>query len=412
MILRGEALPPTELRGLPPHPSLEESSITEYPITSSSSTVRLPKRSAAMKGSRRISSTSSIPSVRDRVSHSPASSVPIVGNQPPSYSFGLHHDIPPNMASTNTLSGDIRPNSALELALINLVLPHTPFLLLPLHPGRFLALLSLPISNPQRPHPALLYILFSEAATILEQNLPTPILPPQHSLPFGQSYSPPISPFSQPMDLEWLSQNVKGTSLQLLERARRELDIGIRGVDRPFDLLRASIGIARKLYSLGRFIEGWNIPVSRLLISCGLHRQTGTLMPPHPHPPPHHISLNDPVGHSRPGSSSSDQPIDMASLPQPFAPAHRYITTHSNVPGGGASEFPVLRMRPVILPPCRDEIDLAERVATFWAAKQQDWESGCGWGWTTSLADDECTTMWPWGYGGAEVSGPGAEAGT
>ena len=48
-------------------------------------------------------------------------------------------------------------------------------------------------------------------------------------------------------------------------------------------------------------------------------------------------------------------------------------------------------MRPVVLPPTRDEIELAERVMTFWAVKYQEWEMSVGWGWSVSLADEECT---------------------
>jgi len=270
---------------------------------------------------------------------------------------------------------DIAPNSPLELALINIVLPYTPYLLMPIHPQRFLTLLNLPHADPQRPHPALLYILFAEAVNILEQNIPVPKLPrPPPSL-FPNNFSPPMP--APPVDSAYILQHVSGMSSSLLERARSELDAGIRSVDRPFDLVRAAVGIARHLYGLGRFIEGWNIPVSRLAISCGLHRMSGEFVPP------------------------DGNPGDMQAMPKPYAPSYNYLHSTSSAT---SISLPVLRMRPVIIPPARDEIELAERVMTFWSAKAQDWESGTGWGWTLSMADEECTTEFAWGWGSVEVS--------
>lgn len=292
---------------------------------------------------------------------------------PPPVSLHSFRDLGVNQQGMNR-SSDIVPNSPLELALINIVLPHTPHLLIPLHPQRFLALLSLPAHDPQRPHPALLYVLFTEAVRILERDIPPPSYPARPSSLFPQSFAPPLP--SPTMDRSSLLPLVQGTSLNLLERARTELEHGIRNVDRPFDLVRASIGIARHLYSLGRFIEGWSIPVSRLTISCGLHRQTGNIVPPG-------------------GSNTADI------LPLPYAPSHFYM--HNNLLSTPIGPFPVLRMRPMIIPPPRDEIEAAERNLTFWSAKMQDWEAGVGWGWTTAMADEECTTEWPWSWGSPAV---------
>lgn len=272
---------------------------------------------------------------------------------------------------------EIPANSHLELALIHVVLPYTPFLLMPIHPQRFAALLSLPSNDPGRPHPTLLYILFAEAVNILDNKIPFPKMPrpPRSLFPQSQILTPPMPSPPSPADTTYLLQNVSGMTLSLLERARSELDAGIRNVDRPFDLVRAAIGIARHLYGLGRFIEGWNIPVSRLLISCGLHRMTGDFIPP---------------------DGNHD---GMEAMPKPYAQSYHFLAQNW-APG---TNLPVLRMRPVIIPPARDEIELAERVMTFWSAKAQDWESGTGWGWTLSMADEECTTEWPWGWGSAEV---------
>lgn len=149
------------------------------------------------------------------------------------------------------------------------------------------------------------------------------------------------------------------------------------------DLLRAAIGITRYLYSLGRFIEGWNVPVARLVISCGLHRITGIIVPPHP-----------------PLANGEYPPTDF--MPRPYASTSFYLQHHaySALP----HRAPSLRMRSIIVPPPRDEIDLAERTMTFWAAKALDWAASIGWGWSTSMSDDDCSTEWPWGMGGAEVS--------
>nr|XP_019049274.1 hypothetical protein I302_03056 [Kwoniella bestiolae CBS 10118]OCF28204.1 hypothetical protein I302_03056 [Kwoniella bestiolae CBS 10118] len=302
------------------------------------------------------------------------------------FSLVSHIDVTHPMPSLNPSRTDIPPNSSLELALIQAVLPFAPFIGIPVHSARFLALLTLPPADIRRPHPALLYILFAQAVRVLELDRPVPKLPPTPPGMFPQSFAPPLPPPS--MDRNMILSQVGGTSLILLERARAELDRGIRSVDRPFDLTRAAIGIAWMLYSMGHFIEGWNIPVSRLLISCGLHRITGTYIPPE-------------------GGSGIDPDL----IPKPYAPSHQYAHSHSirhlSNPFSNKSQsdmdLPVVRMRPIIIAPARDEIELAERVATFWAAKMQDWEAGIGWGWSVSLADEICTTEWGWGSGSVET---------
>lgn len=313
------------------------------------------------------------------ISTSPLSSTtPSISHTgPPPLSLHSHRDFTAQSSGVGSQRLDIPPNSSLESALVNIVLPHTPYLSMPLHPQRFLALLSLPAHDPSRPHPALLYILFAEAVLVLERQTPppNPICPPMSHF---SNIFPPAMP-TPPSNTEALLSHVQGMSPTFLERARVELDNGIRNVDRPFDLARASIGIARHLYSLGRFIEGWNIPVSKLVISCGLHRLTGN-----------HYTIDGTYDHSL---------TTINPLPQPYAPAHHYSLGIQQMTTADGSQVPILRMRPVIIPPARDEIDVAERTATFWAAKMQDWQAGCGWGWSTSMTDDECTTQWPWGWG-------------
>jgi hypothetical protein len=51
-------------------------------------------------------------------------------------------------------------------------------------------LLTLPPNEPQRPHPALLYILLAEAVRILERSIPRPQLPRPPTSLFPQTFSP------------------------------------------------------------------------------------------------------------------------------------------------------------------------------------------------------------------------------
>lgn len=275
--------------------------------------------------------------------------------------------------STNMHTVTIPPHSPLELALIVVVLPHTPFLSMPIHPQRFLASLRLPVDHPDRPHPALLYVLFAEAVRILEKATPDPAPP-----------STPTYHASNRPDAAAILPHVQGTALELLARARTELAAGVSAVDRPFDLVRAATGIARYLYSLGRFIEGWNLPVMRLVVMCGLHRLSNTIVP----------------GLGVQNQSTPDDPF----LPPPNALPSQYAHAHRPKMQYDEHELPTLRMKPVIIPPPRDWIELMERKQAFWAAKALDWAAGIGWGWADSLADSECTTAWPLEWSETNVS--------
>lgn len=311
---------------------------------------------------------------------------------PTPLSLHSYRDLPTSRPTVNSRSIDVQPNSHLELALIQVVLPHTPYLLIPLHTQRFLAQLSLPTTDPDRPHPALLYILFAEAVNVLEKRIPPPNPPRSPTSVFPHPASaPPLSP----QDIANTLWQVQGMGLSFLERARKELDNGIRNVDRPFDLVRAAVGIARHLYGLGRFIEGWNIPVARLLVSCGIHRMSGNFIPPDGS-----LVMPSPLDAQQDHSREKSNPY----LAKPYPPAHHYLNTKTHTAGPDGRKYPITRMRPVIIPPPRDEIELAERTMTFWAAKMQDWEAGCGWGWSLCLSDEECTTEWGWGWGSVEVS--------
>ncbi|XAO23238.1 hypothetical protein I312_102016 [Cryptococcus bacillisporus CA1280] len=212
------------------------------------------------------------------------------------------------------------------------------------------------------------------AVSHLERGIPPPC-PPERPLDLFPSMSPPF-PIT-PLNTGFILSQLRGTSGPLLARARLELDQGIREVDRPFDLTRAAIGIAHALYRRGNFVEGWTMPVASLVVACGLHRISGNCVPP-------------------PTSSKG-----IPGLPQPYAHPDYYWNAHT--PSQVIPDRQELRMRPVLIPPARDEIEIAERVMTFWAGKQQMWISSGGWGWSDPLPDAECTTEWPWGWGHVEA---------
>ena len=326
---------------------------------------------------------------------------PLSGDSSGPYSVG--NALPPNLTPVNAASAstDIPPQSLLESALIRTIMPYLPFILMPVHPERFFALLSLPTGDPRRPHPALLYVMFAEAVRVVEQRIPPPTDPAGASTSSGGSSQGLLNP-----DGAFILQHLIGSFLTLLERARVELDRGVRNVDRPFDLVRAAVGITRCLYSLGRFIEAFSTPVARLVVSCGLHRATGTIVPPPATRGSGTSSLVENLQRISTSTSISTSSTYAESglnvLPEPYAPAQYYLHLHSSA--RPVSTYPIMRMRPTILPPPRDEIDVAERSATFWAAKVQDWEAGTGWGWSLGLDDNECTVRWPWGSGVPEVS--------
>ncbi|ODO07251.1 hypothetical protein L198_00830 [Cryptococcus wingfieldii CBS 7118] len=301
-------------------------------------------------------------------------STPYVGSQP--------LIMPPPLSSASPhMELDIIPGSSIELALIQYILPYTPHLLIPVHPERLLAELSLSSHDPSRPHPALLYVLFSEAVRHLEAGIPPTSLPKPPYL-FHPSLTPPIP--STGINRDSLLAHLGGTAPLLLERARHELDVGIRQFGRVFDLSRAAVGIARSLYTQGRFVEGWSIPVANLAIACGLHRISGGYIPPPPSIPP---------------------ATKIASIPDPYAREHEY--SHAHTYGRPQVGQPQLRMKVVLVPPARDEIEVAERVMTFWAVKRQCWTMSIGWGWPDPLPDEECTTEWPWGWGHVELGQAG-----
>ena len=243
---------------------------------------------------------------------------------------------------------------------------------MPVHGQRLLANIALPPSDTQRPHPALLYILFAEAGRVYEAGTPRPTSSPPRSY-FSQHATtiPVLRPVGDCDDIS----RMRGMSLILFERARAELNHGIPRMDRVFDLARASVGIARFMYTTGRELEGWSIPVARLVVSCGLHRCTGYKIPL---------------------DTSAMQPSYL-STPYNNTLAHTMDLTLNH----GKSN---VWRRLVDIPPARDDIDVAERIMAFWAAEGQDWRAANARGWSLGLPDEDCTTQWPWGSGVCEVN--------
>lgn len=260
---------------------------------------------------------------------------------------------------------------------------------MPVYPPRFLESLLLPA--PLRPHPSLLYILFAESVRAMAAILPLPPDPEVIPARFPVPYS------------EWVGHiRAQGPRLAdiFLERSRLELDAGIRAVDRPYDLTRASIGISRYLYSVGRFIEGWNVPCTRLLVSCGIHRITNPVVIHTPLPTARRMSASylstDAGGPSPPLSHTSNTPSD---LPQSFSSFGRPTSAGRSFIDAADPQTPTrLRMKPVIIRPPADPFELAERIQFFWAIKAMDWAACVGWGWTGSLADADVQTVWPRPY--------------
>lgn len=274
---------------------------------------------------------------------------------------------------------DIIPQSALEIGLITFVLPYTPHLSIPLHPERFVSLLYLPEGDPRRPHPALLYILFAEAARLLQQGTPPPLFPPLPASLFPARTLPSIP--ARAVDPAQLRQYIGTSSLALLERARAELDKGIRAADRPFDLARAAVGMAHYLHTVGRFFEAWSLPVAQLHIMCETHRALpGTTIPV--------------MGQI----SFTNAPLDLSPLSSSMSQSSNGTSLMMN-PG-----FPAVLSPPSGHTPLASELDTAERISAFWAAKAQQWTASIARGLTSSLPDDDCTTPWPSGSGNVEVS--------
>ncbi len=272
------------------------------------------------------------------------------------------------------------------------IIPHTPYLSMPLYPPKFLDSLLLPLHR--RPHPALLYILFAYAVQAIVTDLPEP---PNPAVIPANSFPVPYPEWTQV-----IKQQGQRLADLFLERSRRELDAGIRSVDRPYDLVRASIGISRYLYSYGRFVEGWNIPCTRLAVSCGLHRITNPVVAkvsPFDDRRPSASYLSTDQGGPSPPTSTVSSGADGKHAGWSGGGCRRDSRSALVSPPLGDPQMPTrLRMKAVIIGPPTDIFDLAERLQVFWAIKAMDWAACVGWGWSGSLADTDVQSVWPRPY--------------
>ena len=229
---------------------------------------------------------------------------------------------------------------------------------MPVHPARFLDSL-LPAST-RRPHPALLYALFTASIYVLVNKLPPP--PEAMSLP---------SRFSKPDDS--IYPLLADLQSSFYSRAKTELELGIQTNEQMDDMTKASAGLAKYLLLTGRVLEALMLPFCRLAVACGFHRidlstsDKAAVMTARPPP-------DDPAG---PGSTLPPQPYaPSVHQPQTSAPAH-------------------CRPKLVVVPPAHDRISLWERIETFWAVKELDWGTSLLWGWSCGLADSEIQIAWP-----------------
>jgi len=233
------------------------------------------------------------------------------------------------------------------------VLPYSFYFCMPVHPARFLDSL-LPAST-QRPHPALLYALFTASIYVLVNKLPPP--PEAMSLP---------SRFPKPDDS--IYPLLAGLESSFYNRARTELDLGLQAGDQLDDL--TSVGLAKYLLLTGRVLQAFMLPFVRLAIACGLHRINL------PQPTKVKSTSEDP---SRANAGDSYSSLTLSSS----------TAKHQN---GGLAHY---RPKLVVVPPAQDDVSLWERIETFWAVKELDWGTSLMWGWSCGLADSEIQTAWP-----------------
>jgi hypothetical protein len=232
------------------------------------------------------------------------------------------------------------------------VLPYSLYFGLRVHPARFLDSI-LPAST-RRPHPALLYALFTASIYVLVNKLPPP---PEAILLPSRFPTPDDSIYPMLVDLE----------SSFYSRAKTELDLGIQAGEQMDDVTKASTGLAKYLLLTGRVLEALMLPFCRLAVACGLHR----------------IDLSKPSK----AELTAAQPSPEVSTGRESTMTSRYQPKAS----APANHRPKL----VVASPAQDFISLWERIETFWAMKELDWGTSLLFGWSCGLADTEIQTAWP-----------------
>jgi hypothetical protein len=267
---------------------------------------------------------------------------------------------------------------------IYLVLPYTLDFSMPLHAPRFLE--SIKPGSTNRPHPALLYMLFTAGIYVLGKKLP----PRPGASPIPSSYPRPdtsVYPFL--IDLE----------MAFYDRARSELEIAIQTNDRLDQLTKACTGMARYLVHTGRVMEASMLPFVRLAVACGMHRITNNVVPMPTLPSRlESIASNSNNNVVQPESARSVTfQLDLLDAEVDNGQVHPQTREFKEPEPRNDTVVSSYDYRPklVVVPPPVDAIALWERVETFWAVKELDWGITSVWGWSAALADSEIQTAWP-----------------
>lgn len=186
--------------------------------------------------------------------------------------------------------------------MINVFLQHHESLPFDFHVPTFIARLH--SANPaERPHPAIIEAMYLMACYFVSRgSLSSP-----HPLALEVSTDPGVE-LPQLAELPHLEEH-------FLRRARNALVDSLSFSDRLMDFLRGSILVTQYLYLRGRFLEGYHIHAgaAHLTLSCGLHRLSSQVF-----------------------SADSAPGVQFAGL--------------------GA----------VLLPPPTNQLEVAERITTFW----------------------------------------------
>lgn len=235
---------------------------------------------------------------------------------------------------------------------IYLILPYSSWFSMPVEPQRFLD--SLAPTSTSRPHPALLYALFTAAAYVLKNGMEP--FPGAKAIP-SRYRKPEVSLYSSLKDL--------GSSFH--DRAKLEMEQGILTADRFEDLARACAGMTRYLVLMGKPIEASMLPICRLAVACGLHRIEST-------------------------NFARSTPRLSTAVPSGTTRASGEAVTQV------AADDEKLQPKLVVVPPVDDRTTLWERIETFWAIKALDWGIGLLYGWPCGLAENEVSTVWPKSY--------------
>lgn len=211
-------------------------------------------------------------------------------------------------------------------------------------------------------------------------------------LPHGSKSIP--ESFSKP-DVSLL-QHAKDLEEPFFQRSQTMLREGLEQLDRPLDLVKASVISCRYLISYGRYVDAWLSPCLRLAVACGLHKITSPV-------------AIAPISERKPSANSGSTMglRDSDSLPTDYGRMHDQERRFG--PSGSSwqiGQTPSQTKRsnnhqrsqvskPVLIPPPADDIEVWERIELFWAVKEMDWGMSSHFSWTSAIPDEEIQTPWP-----------------